>query len=178
MRRFLRVWAAGYLGPRRFTNGLKDAPAPGWGFHAVILRSMMDSLLIYLPVAVMGRQPPTPSYLTFLAADHYYFTLIWLTPLIFLTQWLLGGAVLHLVLRLRRLPGDIDRILNLTGMAGLVVATVLVLWDWFWFMAGAANQVFLGVSHLVIDLWWFVLVVAGLRQIVGGSTRLAIVAHL
>ena len=36
--------------------------------------------------------------------------------------WLANGSFLHVVLRLSKRPSDIDQILNLYGMASLVVA--------------------------------------------------------
>ena len=149
---FAQVWYTGYINPARFVDALKSKSAPHWGFYAQVLRGLIDSLLLYLPVALLRRQPPTPSYLTFIPSDQYYITLIWLTPLVFMAEWLLGAVVIHVGLRLSKLQSDIDQILNLTGMAGLVIAAFLVVWDWFWFAMGGANQYFLGISHLIIDI--------------------------
>jgi hypothetical protein len=171
---FVQVWFTGYVNPGRFADALRSKPAPHWGFYAQVLRSLMASLLLYLPVALLRRQPPTPSYLTFIPTDQYYTALIWLTPLVFMAEWLLGAVVAHVVLRLRRLPSDIDQILNLTGMAGLVIAPLLIVWDWFWFAVGGTNQYFLGISHLIIDIWWFVITVVGLKRILGVSVWLGI----
>lgn len=175
---FAKIWFTGYINPRRFVDVLKTKPAPHWGLCAVVLRSLMVSLLLYLPAALLERQPPTPSYLTFISTDQYYTALVWLTPLVFMLQWLLGAAVIHVALRLGKHRSDIDQVLNLTGMAGLVVGAFLVVWDWFWFIAGVTNQYFLGISHLVIDIWWFVLMVTGLREISGVPARFAILACL
>jgi hypothetical protein len=139
---------------------------------------VFDSILLYLPLALMGLIPPTPSYLTVFPTEGYYQTLIWLTPLIFLAQWLLGGAVIHAVIRLANKSGGFDQILNLTGMASLVVGFFLVIWDWTWFWIGGVDQYFLGISHLVIDIWWFVLVITGLRQAFGVSRATALGACL
>jgi hypothetical protein len=95
-----------------------------------------------------------------------------------MAEWLLGAAVMHVALRLSKLPSDIDQILNLTGMAGLVIGAFLVLWDWFWFFVGSANQYFLGISHLIIDVWWFVIVVTGLKHLCGVPTRYGIVTSV
>jgi hypothetical protein len=175
---FAQVWVTGYINPARFVDALKRKPAPHWGFYAQVLRSLIDSLLLYLPVALLGRQPPTPSYLTFIPSDQYYITLIWLTPLVFMAEWLLGAVVIHVGLRLSKLQSDIDQILNLTGMAGLVIAAFLVVWDWFWFAMGGANQYFLGISHLIIDIWWLVLVVNGLKRICGVPVRFGILMSI
>lgn len=174
--RFIQVWFTAYVNPNRYVDLLEDQPAPHWGFYAQVLRGLFDSLLIYLPASLMGRQPATPSYLWLIPTESYYATLVWLTPLVFLVQWLLGAAAIHVFLRLVKAPSDMDQILNLTGMAGLVVAAVLVPWDWIWYLAGVANQYFLGISHLVIDIWWFVLIVAGLKRILGLPVKLGVIS--
>jgi hypothetical protein len=175
---FAQVWFTGYVNPRRFVDALKSKPAPHWGFYAQVLRSLMDSLFLYLPVALLKRQPQTPSYLTFIPTEQYYIALIWLTPLVFMAEWLLGAVAVHVALRLSKLPSDIDQILNFTGMAGLVIGAFLVVWDWFWFVVGGANQYFLGISHLIIDVWWFVIVVTGLKRICGVPARFGILMSL
>ena len=57
---FAQVWFTGYVNPGRFVDAVKSNPAPHWGFYAQVLRSLVDSLLLYLPVALLRRQPPTP----------------------------------------------------------------------------------------------------------------------
>jgi hypothetical protein len=178
MMNFAQVWLAGYASPGKFIGALKGSPAPQWGFYAQVLRSLMVSLLLYLPLAIMGRQPPTSSFLTFIPTVNYYTALIWLTPLVFMTEWLLGASVIHVFLRLRKMSSDIDQILNITGMASLVIATVLIGWDWLWFIIGGTNQYILGTSHLLIDLWWFVIVVTGLKQLSGIPVRLGLILTL
>lgn len=173
---FLRAWVSGYWAPRRFADYVQRGRAPQWGLWAVLLRSALDALGLYLPMALLGRIPPTPSYITFLPEAKYYFALVWLVPVIFLMQWLLGGAVMHLVFRLAGRRSDFDAILTLTAMASLVVGAFLLLWDWLWFAVGGMDQMSLGISHLVIDLWWYTLVVAGLRRWSGVPVVLGILA--
>lgn len=164
---FFNTLFFGYVNPDKFSKGLRNKPAPYWGFFAQILRGFLDSLLVFLPVALLGRHPSTPSFLTFLPTETYYFSLVWLTPLFFLFQWLFGASVFHLFFRLCKRTSNIDQILNITGMASLVIGAFLVAWDWLWFFIGFSNQYFLGISHLVIDIWWIVLVVYGLKRILG-----------
>ena len=175
---FLQVCLTGYHSPGRFAEALRSKPAPHWGLWATLLRSLIDSLLLYLPLALMGKIPPTAPYITLFSHDTYYATLIWLTPIVFLAEWLLGGSLFHLLLRLFKHPGGIDQILNLTAFAGLVVGAFLLLWDWFWLLLGVGNQYLLGISHLVIDLWWFVLVVVGLKRLLGAPTGLGILVSV
>ena len=42
------------------------------GSTGKICRAMLDSLLLYLPLALMGWKPSTPSYLRFLPNDVYF----------------------------------------------------------------------------------------------------------
>ena len=164
---FLKLWFLGYRKPIKFVEILQGKPAPQWGLYAQILRGLLDSLLLYLPLSLLGRIPPTPPYLTFFQTEDYFTVLIFLTPFVFITQWLLGAAVIHMLLRLHNRPSSIDQILTLTGMASLVIAAFLLVWDWSWLLIGFGNQYILGISHLVIDIWYFVLVITGLKKILG-----------
>ena len=139
---------------------------------------MLDALLLYLPLALLGRQPPTPSFLSFIPSDQYYLALVGLTPFVLSAEWLLGAALVHLILRLGQRPSDIDQILNLSGMAALVVGTFLLMWDWAWFFLGGLNQYLLGISHLLIDIWAIVIIVMGLKRILGVPVWLGIVLSI
>ncbi|MFX0145375.1 MAG: YIP1 family protein [Candidatus Hodarchaeota archaeon] len=162
---FLRVWLTGYFNPVQLIERLKSKPAPQWGIFASLLRGILDSLLIYLPVSLMGRVPPTPSYLSFVPTERYYFALIWMAPFVLLAEMLMGSVVIHVLLRLMGRHGDIDQVININGMSALIVGAVLILWDWTWFALGMANQYFLGISHLVISLWAVAIMAIGLRRI-------------
>ena len=164
---FIRVWFTGYYSPARMIEQLQSKPAPHWGFYGQFLRAALDSLLVYLPVALMGRVPPTPSNLSFLPTEQYYWHLIWLSPLVLGAEWLLVSAFTHVVLRLAGRRSDIDQILNISGMATIVVGAFLLVWDWAAFALGGANQYFLGISHLVIALWGVAIGVVGLKRILG-----------
>jgi hypothetical protein len=93
-------------------------------------------------------------------------------------QWLLGGAAIQVLLRLSKLRSDIDQILNVTGMATLVVGAFLVVWDWFWLVMGGMSQYTLGISHLVIDIWWIVIIVTGLKRMLSVPVWLGILLCL
>ncbi len=162
---FLQIWYLGYFSPRRMIELLEDKPAPQWGFFAQLIRAGLDSLALYLPLSLMGREPPTPSYLGFVASSRYYLALVWIAPLVLVAQWLLGAAAIHLLLCLCGRDSDFDRILNITGMSALVVGTLLVIWDWIWIGIGGIDQILLGLSHLVIDVWVVVIIVTGLKKI-------------
>jgi hypothetical protein len=164
---FLHVWFTGYYHPARMMDLLRSKPAPHWGFYGQLLRAVLDSLLIYLPLALMRRIPPTPSNLSFLPTQHYYWHLIWLSPIVLGAEWLLASAFTHVVLRLTGRRSDFDQILNIGGMATLVVGGFLIVWDWAWFALGGVNQYFMGFSHLAISLWAVVIGSIGLKRILG-----------
>jgi hypothetical protein len=164
---FVRVWFTGYYNPAKMIEALRTKPAPLWGFYGQLLRAMFDSLLLYLPVALMGWVPPTPSNLSFIPTEHYYWHLVWLAPLVLGAQWLLAPAFAHVVLRLSGRPSDFDQILNIFGMATIVVGAFLLVWDWAWIALGGVGQIFLGTSHLLIALWAVIIETIGLRRILG-----------
>lgn len=171
---FLNLWLAGYTRPSKFIDDLRSKPAPHWGIYAQLLRAGLDSLLVYLPLTLMGLTPPTPSYLSFIPTEGYYSALIWLTPVVLIAELLIGASFLHVAIRLTGRPSDFDQIINLVGMAALVVGAILVPWDWMWFAIGGTDQYFLGISHLVLSLWATFLTILGLYRILAVPIPLAI----
>jgi hypothetical protein len=167
MKAFLRTWALGYVSPAAFAGTLAGRAGPGWGLAGAGLRAGLDALLLYLPLAWMGRAPSYPSAITFLPTERYFAFLVGLAPLVLLAQWLLLAALTHLLLRLLGRRSDLDVLLNLNGLITLVVGAPLVVWDWPWVLAGSHAYVALGVSHWVISLWGNVLSIVGLRQLLG-----------
>ena len=101
-----------------------------------------------------------------------------LAPIVLLAQWLLLAAVVHVILRISGRESDIDRILNITGMAALVVGAFLVAWDWIWIAARWKNVIWLGVSHLALDLWWIAITVIGFERHLGVPVWLGITLNL
>jgi hypothetical protein len=99
-------------------------------------------------------------------------------PAFLVAQWLLLGAVVHVVLRLSGRRSDFDQILNITGLAALVVGAFLVVWDWGYILLGGSDIVFLGVSHLVFDLWAILITVRGFERILGVPAWLGLVLNL
>lgn len=66
-RGLFRVWLLGYTHPTRFIEELRAKPAPQWGVFGQLVRAQGVPLLLYLPLALLGREPLTPSSLTFLS---------------------------------------------------------------------------------------------------------------
>lgn len=144
---------------------LHTKPAPQRGFYGMALRAALDSLLLYLPLALLGRIPPKPSNLSFLPTEQYYGHLIWLALLVLAAQWLLPSAFIHVVLRFTGRRSEFDQILNIFGMSALIVRAFFLLWDWAWMAIGGIDQYVLGISHLVVSLWAGVIETLGLKRI-------------
>jgi hypothetical protein len=171
---FGRLWLTGYVAPSRFVDELSSKPAPYWGVYGQLLRAGLDSILVYLPVALVGRVPPTPSYVSVIPTETYYAALIGLGPVVLILELLIGASFLHVAIRLSGRPSDFDQILNVVGMAALVAGAVLIPWDWMWSAIGGVDQYFLGISHLVISLWGTLLIVLGLKRTLGVPVALAV----
>lgn len=178
MKQFLHAWALGYSHPSRFVDYLRDKPAPHWGLAGQTIRGLLDALCLYLPLALMGRQPSMPSWLTFLPTQKYYLAEVFLAPVFLLAQWLFLAAALHVILRLLGKPTDIDLILNLSGMTDLIVGTALVVWDWVYILLGLGDSYLLGVSHLLIDLWAVLIMVIGFKRLLGIPVPLGLLLNL
>jgi hypothetical protein len=117
---FLALWFTGLLHPLRAMEALRTRPAPLWGLTAVLVRFVGTSLLVTLPLALLGRTPFTPSYLEFIRTDEYYRVWVFVLPLFGVVTWLLMSSFAQLVLRLSAHHTDFDRIANVVGMAMLI----------------------------------------------------------
>jgi len=174
---FFRVWLSGYRSPSHVIEGLRGRPAPQWGFYAQLTRAVLDSLLLYVPLALMGREPSTHPYVTFLSADRCYAASALFMPIFLLLHWLLLCALVHLMLRLAGRRSQIDLIMNVTGMTALVVGAFLLVWDWAYVLLGFRDPVILGVSHLIFDVWGIAITVVGFKRLLGVPVWLGIVLN-
>ena len=175
---YLTLWFTAYFNPKRFADELKTKPAPQWGFYAALQRSLMISLLTYLPSYLLGSIPPTPSNLSFISTESYYGALIFLTPVVLLTIWLFSSSLIHLILKLSSKRSDFDQILNISGFSALAVGTILILWDGLWLIIGDMNQYTLGISHLIIDIWAILIITIALKRILDVPVWMGIVLSI
>jgi len=175
---YVKLWFTAYVNPRRFADELKKAPAPSWGFLAALQRGLMDSLLIYLPVYLLGRVPPTPSNLSFIPTEKYYGALIILSPLVLIAELLLSSSLMHLILRLSKRRSDIDILLNISGFIALAIGSVIILWDAFWLVVGGMTQYSMGISHLIIDIWAIAITTVALKRILDVPAWLGILLNI
>lgn len=173
---FVRLWMYGYTRPGALVEGLLAKRGYWWGLGAQALRATLDSLLVYLPVAIAGRVPPLAPLLP-IPPERYYWFLVFAAPPILLTEMLVGSATIHGILRALRRDSELGVIVNLVGMSALVVGAVIVLWDWMWFAIGYYDQYFLGISHLVVSMWSVFIVILGLKRRFDVSVPLGIVLN-
>jgi hypothetical protein len=164
---FVQVWLLGLVNPSRAFDELRKKPAPSWGFWAILVRFVPTSLTSILALRLLGRTPFAPSYLTFLSTENYYTVEIFFLPIFGLVGWLLGGAVVHLCLRLTGNPSSFDWILNVIGFGLLIVMPVVWFLDW---STIALNVYGVGVTpiiHALISLWEVTLFGIGLSKMEG-----------
>ena len=175
---YIKLWFTAYVSPRRFADELNKIPGPRWGFFAALQRALMDSLLIYLPVYLLGRVPPTPSNLSFIPTEQYYGALIIIAPLVLIAEWLLSSSLMHLILKLSKKESDIDKLLNISGFTALAIGSVIIIWDAFWLIVGGQNQYSMGISHLIIDIWAIAITIIALKRNLNVPIWLGIILNI
>lgn len=179
MKQFFRLWLYGYIRPYRMVEGLNKADSPFIGFFSTLVRGLINALLLYLPLYVMGRVPSLGSSISFIETKDYFLFLFLIVPFYFLFLWLFLSGAVYVILRIivKRRP-NFDHLLNIFGLIGLVVGSFLLLWDWLWILLGSTNYVLLGISHLVIDIWAIVLTVISLKRILGVPIWIGVILNL
>lgn len=153
-------------------------PTPAWGLLAVLIRAALDSILIYLPPALLGWQPWPGPTITLLHAETYYWFLVWFTPVFMLFLWVYLSGLTHVVLRLTRRRTDVDFVLNVGGFVQLVVGAALVVWDWGYYALGMRSPVTLGITHWILVQWATVLTVVAYRKFLGLPVWYTIVLYV
>ena len=171
---FLQVWLSGLINPSRAFDEPKSKPAPMWGFWAVLIRWAVTSLTTTLALYLLGRMPFEPSYLTFLTTENYYAAEVFFLPVFGLAVWLLGSAIVHLVLRLARKTSDFDQILNILGMGMLIPTPVVWIWDWTMIALNWYQMTVMAISHSFFTLWGVILYSIGFKRILGLRALVAI----
>ena len=106
--------------------------------------------------------------------ENYYSAEIFFLPVFGFAIWLLGSAIVHLVLRLSGKASDIDQVLNIVGMGMLIPMPVVWLWDWTMIALDWYQITVMATSHSVFALWGVMLYSIGFKRILGLRTFLAI----
>jgi hypothetical protein len=175
---YLKLWFYFYVNPKKYADNITNSPAPVWGLAATMQRAIMDAVLLYLPIALLGRISPESPYLRFISADNYYFALIGIAPVVLFLEWLLSASAIYLLLRLFKYRSSFDLILNISGFGALGIGSVLLIWDWMWILIGGMNQYLLGTSHLLIDIWGVAISAICLKVLFKVPTWLGWVANI
>jgi len=168
--KILKLWVYGIFKPSNMIAIIKIETNPFIGFQAVIIRSFLNSLLLFLPLYLMGRQPSMPSWLTFIGEADYFLFLAIATPYVFVVMWLFLSGVIYLILN-SLCDFRFDHILNIFGVVSLVVGSSLVVWDWIWIAFDLQNYMVLGITHLLFDIWFIWLSVICMKKIMGVGYR-------
>ena len=171
---FLQVWFSGLINPSRAFDELKSKPAPIWGFWAVLIRFPVTSLTTTLALYLLGRMPFEPSRLTFLTMENYYAAEVFFLPVFGLAVWLLGSAIVHLVLRLAHQTSAFDQILNALGMGMLIPTPVVWIWDWTMIALNGYQVTVMAISHSFFALWGAILYTIGFKRVLGLGALFAV----
>jgi hypothetical protein len=169
-----QLWRTGLVNPGRAFEELKAKPAPQWGLAVVVFFNVAISLTTLLALYLLGRGPQMESALTFLPTEHYLVAEMFFLPVLRVGLWLLGSVIIHVGIRLAGKPSDVDLILNIGGLAYLVVMPLLLPSDW---LLIALNLYGIGITqytHGFVALWSMFLSVVGLRRMLGVGTGLAL----
>ncbi len=150
---FVAVWLTGLINPARSFEQLKGKPAPGWGFWAVLIRFVVTSIFVTLPLYLLGREPFTSSSLTYLATNNYYLPEMFFLPIFGVTIWLLMSAFAHVVIRLTGKRSDFDLILNIVGLGMLIPIPVVWAWDITMITLNMYVLPVMAISHSIFQLW-------------------------
>jgi len=162
----LHLWLQALFRPSQAFEEIKHQPAPHFGLYATLLRCAFIVLIWYLPLSLLGLSPSWSSYLTFVPTETYYAASMVIYPLYNVAFWLLSSSLLHVILRVAKQNSDIDQILNLGGIVGLVFQPVISLSDWAGVALGWHRMpVVLGITHLMIDVLVIVWLAKGFKQI-------------
>ncbi len=139
-----------YWRPKKAFELVKAQSLPCWGLYGTLLRALIISSVNYLPKYLMRSQPSPQPYLTFIQPQHYYGFLIWFSPIFFILEWLLLGAIFHVFLRIFKAHSDIDKILNINGVIDLAAQPIITLADVLVMVFATTLPFMMGSLHLVI----------------------------
>ena len=171
---FLMIWLNGIVHPAGAMEALRTRPAPFWGLGAVLVRFALTSLFVALPLALLGRTPFQPPYLSFIPEERYYLVLVFAFPLFGVVTWLLMSGCAHLLLRLSSHHTDFDQVANIVGMSMLIPVPVVLAWDLIMILAGTYQLSTMAPSHSLFQVWETILGIMGFKRILGLGTRPAI----
>jgi hypothetical protein len=175
---FVRAWVAGYGKPAEMVKYLYKRKGPGIGITTTIIRGLLNSLLMYLPLFLLGRQPSYHGYIPFMPNEKYFLFLAIIVPFYFLLQTFILSLIIYLVLKALKKKAALYHLFNIAGMVGLIVGAVLICWDWVWVAMNSTNYVLLGISHLIIDVWAICLTVLAYKKILNISYGLGIALNI
>lgn len=77
----------------------------------------------------------------------------------------MNGALVHLILHSLSKKNDIDKLLNVSGVANIATFPFLLIFDWSTLLLfGGLNSYLLGISHIFIDGYFLYLLIIGYEE--------------
>jgi hypothetical protein len=145
---FLATWLTGYFNPGRAFERVADKPVT-WGLSGVLVCWTGRALLLVLPLYLMGYPLLTDPWIP-IPAQHYYLAEVFFFPVLGILQWLSGGLVMYLLLRLVNGIRVFRPILNYIGLSALIIFPVGVVMDWIIIAAGGWSLPVLAITHSLL----------------------------
>jgi hypothetical protein len=145
---------------------------------AVLVRFILTSLFVALPLTLLGRTPFQPPYLTGIPEERYYLLLVFAFPLFGVVTWLLMSGCAHLLLRFSSNPTDFDRVANIVGMSMLIPVPVILAWDLVMILSNTYRLATMAPSHSLFQVWETTLGILGFKRVLGLGTRPAILVAI
>ncbi len=170
-----RWWARGLVHPGAAMRAL---PVTGWpraGLAAVVTRFIVQDLVETLPLALLGREPFTPTRLPVRPERHYRAQLVFL-PLLGIGEWLVMGGVAQGVLRVAGARSDLGRVLDVLGAGMLLPMPVLWVCDVTLIATNRFRLPELAFVNPPALLWQMALCGLGLRTVLDVPWRHALAA--
>ena len=175
---FLKVWFTGIVNPGKAMDALRTRPAPLWGLVAVVVRFVLTSLVVALPLALLGRTPFQAPYLSLIPEERYYLVLVFAFPLFGLVTWLLMSGCAHLLLHLSSHHADFGQVANIVGLSMVIPVPIILAWDLIMILAGTYRLATMAPSHSLFQVWETVLGTVGFKRVLGLRTRPAILVAI
>jgi K+ transporter len=169
----------GIVGPAAASVEVARRDPPLWGFGVVLGFNVAIAATTVAALALLGREPFLPSWLTFLPTESYYRAEVVFLPALRVVAWLLGSAAMHLTLRLIGQPSDFDVLLNLGGLVTLVVVPYTLIVDGVLIALDAYGLGLVATAHGAVALVWSVaLYTVGLKTVLRMGALPALIAAI
>ncbi|MBD3408271.1 MAG: hypothetical protein GF411_19265 [Candidatus Lokiarchaeota archaeon] len=168
----VEAWKCIYRTPRETFTVIADKKAI-FSVKAYLLRGIATSILFFLPLVFLGRSPEPPSFIIFWPTDEYYKIMVFIYPIVSIAILFINGSLVHVILQMLSKSNDIDKILNVSGIANLATFPLLLSFDWISLLIfGGLDPIIIGIIHILIDGFYLYIMIIGYHENLGLNWKL------